>query len=306
MLKKAADYLYRYIPVIAFFFAIIYLVKIDIQNFEISLALFILSVLSLFALFLFRVYIWYLFLKKIDSNITFPVCIICRFKFLLAKYIPGKFWQHLGAGSVQEKYTKISLIDGTVNALSFQLINNLSGFLIGSFGVLGYLDHNLLYFYIFLLIFVFVILFYFFSRERKLVSLVRLRRIKWLKTYIKAYTYNLPACADIFVLLLLQWLLLGVSYYLFFKAAYFNVDISTVFYQPLANNIGMIAIFAPGGLGVREGFMVFYLCGMGFNIEEATLMAIISRFWFFLVEVAAFAVGLMVEKRLIYPKNPKQ
>lgn len=303
MLKKAADYIYRYIPIIAFFFAIIYLINIDIKNFKINLPLFILSVICLLSLFFFRVYIWFVFLRKFDPNITFSVCIVGRFKFILAKYIPGKFWQYLGAGLVQEKYTKISLIDGTVNAITFQLANSLSGFLIGSIGIVIYLEYTFIWLYIFLLIFVFTIIYYFLLREREIVSFIWLQKIKYLKKYTKTFSYKLPACADIFLLLLLQWLLLGASYYLFFKAAFFNVGISTLFFQPLANNIGMIAIFAPGGLGVREGFMVFYLSRMGFHIEEAALMAIISRFWFFLVEAVAFAIGLIVEKNMIYSKT---
>jgi len=186
-----------------------------------------------------------------------------------------------------------------MNAVSFQIINNLTGFLVGSAGLLIYLEGSYQGLGLFVIISVGIILFFLFSNEREFVFLNWLQRLKLIKKPLNTFSYNLPACTDIFLLLLLQWIILGVSYFYFFKSAYFDVDLSVIFFQPLANNIGMISVFTPGGLGVREGFMVFYLSQLGFQLQEATLMAVISRFWFFLVEFIVFIISVVIEKNMM-------
>lgn len=300
MPTKLVDLIHRYLPVAALSFAAIYLIHIDFGKIEVSLPAFILSLLVLLSLFFFRVYIWFLFLREIDRKITFNICIISRFRFILTKYIPGKLWLYLGAGSVQQKYTDINFVDGTVNAMSFQVVNNISGFLVGGLGLSIYLEGPLSVFCFLATSAAMIAFFYFLSQERKMLSLTR---YAFLRKFVKGYTYNLPACSNIFILLLVQWVLLGISYYFFFKASHFNVDINVVFLQPLANNIGMISVFTPGGIGVREGFMVFYLNQLGFQLQEATLMAVMSRFWFLAVEIIAFFVGVIIERRLMRSKN---
>ena len=73
--------------------------------------------------------------------------------------------------------------------------------------------------------------------------------------------------------------------------------------QPLANNIGIIATFAPSGLGVREGVMIGYLYLAGETVNSASNIAIASRIWFFFVEIIVFLIGLVLKKCLSVIKN---
>ncbi|MEX0928342.1 MAG: hypothetical protein WD266_08950 [Balneolales bacterium] len=61
----------------------------------------------------------------------------------------------------------------------------------------------------------------------------------------------------------------------------------------LATNIGIIAIFAPGGLGVREAVIVGYLNYIGLSLAEATTISIASRLWFLAGEVFLFVTGFL-------------
>lgn len=60
---------------------------------------------------------------------------------------------------------------------------------------------------------------------------------------------------------------------------------------PLSATLGILALLAPGGLGVREGVMVGYLKLCGLALEDAITLAAASRLWFLLGECFAFALG---------------
>ncbi|MEX0778950.1 MAG: hypothetical protein WD037_04400 [Balneolales bacterium] len=61
----------------------------------------------------------------------------------------------------------------------------------------------------------------------------------------------------------------------------------------LATNIGIMAIFAPGGLGVREAIIVGYLTFTGVSFAEATTISLASRLWFLVGEAFLFVAGLI-------------
>ena len=295
MVKKLLHIFYDYFPLIALFFGAIYLINLDIDKIRLRIGLFVLSLIGLFCLFLFRVFIWFVFLRKVDPSIDYRVCIVSRFRFILAKYIPGKFWHHIGAGAVQEKYTNQSFANGTFNAVAFQILNNISGFVVGGAGFVLLMNPPQKSFILLAIALVSVSVIFFFSKERKVLSgLPRL----FAKKENRFTGYKIPDCRYVFILLLVQWVLLGFCYYLLFRSAYLNLPLHIVLLQPLANNIGMVSVFAPGGIGVREGFMVFYLTQLGLTLKTASMIAILSRFWFIIVEFLAFFAGFFVEKRM--------
>lgn len=59
--------------------------------------------------------------------------------------------------------------------------------------------------------------------------------------------------------------------------------------------IGFVAIFAPGGLGVREGAMTLLLSPM-LPTPLAIAISFIARVWLMIFEIAMFFVGLLVKK----------
>jgi uncharacterized membrane protein YbhN (UPF0104 family) len=60
--------------------------------------------------------------------------------------------------------------------------------------------------------------------------------------------------------------------------------------------IGIVAIIAPGGLGVREGIMITILISLGFKNNEVISLSAFSRVWFLIGEVLTFMFCLAVNR----------
>lgn len=65
---------------------------------------------------------------------------------------------------------------------------------------------------------------------------------------------------------------------------------------PLATVLGNIAVFVPGGLGVREGIIATYLAAVGVAVPEATALSIASRLWFLSGEFCFFVAGVWASR----------
>lgn len=95
------------------------------------------------------------------------------------------------------------------------------------------------------------------------------------------------------------WLANGVAFFLLIRSLY-SIDVQlwpfTIAAYAFAYIVGYIAIFTPGGLGVREGAMVLAL-GLFLPASTASAVAIMSRFWFVFVELLAAVLGLILHTR---------
>jgi uncharacterized membrane protein YbhN (UPF0104 family) len=66
---------------------------------------------------------------------------------------------------------------------------------------------------------------------------------------------------------------------------------------PLAATLGILAIIAPGGIGVREGVLFLFLNSSGaLTVEEATTISVFSRVWFLVGESFLFLIALLMSK----------
>lgn len=63
----------------------------------------------------------------------------------------------------------------------------------------------------------------------------------------------------------------------------------------LAGIVGMLAIFVPSGLGVREALIVL-LAGQYIGTEQAIVLALVSRFYATIADIGVFAVYLVLNK----------
>ena len=73
----------------------------------------------------------------------------------------------------------------------------------------------------------------------------------------------------------------------------FSTAISPVmmFAFPLSVCFGLIAIFLPAGLGLREGIIIGYLTLAGLDVESATTISFVNRLWFIGGEVFIFLLA---------------
>jgi hypothetical protein len=87
----------------------------------------------------------------------------------------------------------------------------------------------------------------------------------------------------------LAWLLYGAAFQLFTVGLLGHASSGTWSYVAVYTGsyiIGYLAFFTPGGLGAREGALVFFMTALGMaSVAEATLVSVASRLWLTLLEV---------------------
>lgn len=64
----------------------------------------------------------------------------------------------------------------------------------------------------------------------------------------------------------------------------------------LATTLGVVAVVAPGGLGVREGLLVGLLVMLGRPAELAITLSVLGRLWFLAGEALLFIIGLIAAR----------
>lgn len=90
----------------------------------------------------------------------------------------------------------------------------------------------------------------------------------------------------------LGYLLLGATYFLTLKAIIPDLDSGLIAFTTagisIAGTLGILALFAPSGLGVREGFIVVFLA-MVMPVELAVVAAVVLRFSALFVDLVFLA-----------------
>ena len=112
-----------------------------------------------------------------------------------------------------------------------------------------------------------------------------------------------PVFAKLISLYTLGWLLNGMVlvllYYSAFAGAPDLVGLGTIVVaNTLGITAGFFALFAPAGIGVREGFTA-WLMGFHFPLADAVVLTVLFRLWLLAVDVVfVAAVGLWESRRL--------
>ena len=104
----------------------------------------------------------------------------------------------------------------------------------------------------------------------------------------------------IYIGYLISWLFFGISFWLFINAIVENPDIpvvATVGAYVFAYQIGFIAIFTPGGIGVRE-FALWSMLEPSLG-SVAVGIAVAARLWNIAVELLSAIAALLIK----FPKN---
>lgn len=66
----------------------------------------------------------------------------------------------------------------------------------------------------------------------------------------------------------------------------------------LASTAGIMSVFAPGGLGVREGALSALVAAQGISAGEAAVLSLMARVWFIFGELMMFLAALLVKIRM--------
>ncbi|MGA2468611.1 MAG: lysylphosphatidylglycerol synthase domain-containing protein, partial [Thermodesulfobacteriota bacterium] len=96
----------------------------------------------------------------------------------------------------------------------------------------------------------------------------------------------------ILLICILSWVVGGIGFYLFVESV-FSVSLSHILFLTgalaISSILGLVAIFAPSGLGVREGTLV-YLLSFIMPVSVAVIISILTRIWMTLIEIGLIGV----------------
>lgn len=257
------------------------------------------SFLALFSGFVLQGLAYKVLLKNHGYFITARDAIISFGLPVFGRYIPGKFWVHLGrAGNINTQYG-YPFNEMVYISLSSQFIGIWIVILLCSVVLIAAsisLTIKLLVLALWLALTLIIFTSYF--HQLFTWAIYKISR-KEISIPILSFRKNLR----VFPVFILFWGLYGFSFYLLSLSMHANVSLLAISYFPLSAVIGIAAIFAPGGLGAREVVLTGLLKLDNVSLATATSIAVFSRVWFLAGELFIFimAVGLKMYRKFQTP-----
>ena len=261
------------------------------QNLFYSVLFIILGKLCLFLLAKFSV-------DREGFHLTFQQIFIIVSTTQLGKYIPGGVWHFVGRYNAYQN-EEISLKKSTKALISENLWLLSGALIIGVlFGLQSTIGKKLLeeiglsilppYVLLYsILIFIFWILF--------------------LIAYDAISQKRFPPKDVMLIIRLiavqtLTWVFLGISFLFLFPNASLNLAPDAIFGFTISWAIGYVAVFAPGGIGIREGALVWIFSSL-FLADDILVYSTVHRFLYVAVEFILGIGSLLLQPILIAKQN---
>lgn len=285
--------------VLVVIFLVIYFQKNmeDIRNldFKINWPVFIISMIFYFIYKITLASLWHYITKLNRCAIRYSKAVTGYLYSILGKYIPGKVFM-LAARLPSYSEENIPVRKVTI-CFFLENICTLLGaaflFLISLF----FFPNDLLNDYKFLTIGL-VILFFIFINPKVLNWF-----LKRFGKLIKKEDLEIPITyfemLKVVLLFIGNWMIVGVGFFMLVKSIYPAIPLSEILFAGgifgLSAIIGILSIFAPSGLGVREGILV---AGLILIMPEqyAVIISIISRLWATIAELLLIFVAFLFNK----------
>jgi len=266
---------------------------------------FILSTLIFAFSYFIQVWAWYLITLKLGIAASFPETIESWFYSQLGKYMPGKIWVFLGRISYYESKGKSK--KSTSVALYFEMVTVLmaGGFIfLASLIFFGKMWPFHSWKQSGWLILLFLL---------GLVSLhpsVLQKILNWVLVKFDREPLSLSISYRdvlwIVMVCIVAWVIGGIGFYLFVDSV-FPIAPQTILFLIVAlavsSTLGLVAIFAPSGLGVREGALVYLLSFM-MATPVAVIISILTRIWMTLIEIGL--IGMVYLLRQIQKRKKRK
>lgn len=243
---------------------------------------------------------WRAALAQNNLTISYRHALVSVGLCIFTKYIPGKILMILGrAEYVSQKYQRPLKFTSAVS-LQAQILSLWVGILLGCAGLSLFVDIvSNQWFALSFLLFVALSAFVFLP----IVKIVT-ERTYTITTKKKITIPHLRARSVLASLpwFFTNWLAWCVAFYLLtisLSPLQFSIPIGSGLSFALAGAVGILAIMAPGGIGVREAVLTYCLTLAGLELVEATTIAVASRLWFLIGEGFLFAVALLLNVKAI-------
>jgi len=208
------------------------------------------------------------------------------------KYIPGKVMVVLGRAAYIANKKGVPILYASTASLFSQTVSLWVGLLLGSIALVN-ADIDAIWKLLSLILFLGLTVALFLPKipERAFNILTKLLKkdFKYPKLTQRQILFVLPAY-------ILTWIFWGFGFYFLTLALSSEVSLPIVYglIFPLAGTLAIVTLFAPGGVGVREGLLVSSMVVYGIPVQQATAIALASRLWFLVGELAAFVAAVIL------------
>ena len=268
----------------------------DYKNLDLTInwGIFTIAVLLYFLYKITLASLWHYLTMLNDCEVGYFEAITAYLYSILGKYIPGKVFMLLARIPVyEEKKRSISKV-----TICFFLENicTLLGaaflFLISLF----FFPNGLLKQYQWAAIA--LVIAFFICINPKIINFF----LKYVEKFMKKDNLRIPITypqmLKVVGLFILNWLIVGLGFYMLTCSIY-PLPMSQFLYAAgvygVSCIIGILAIFAPSGIGVREGIMVLGL-GLIMPSEYAVIISLVSRLWMSVSELILIGIAFVINK----------
>jgi glycosyltransferase 2 family protein len=259
--------------------------------------------------FLMETYIWQTCMNHyLKKKLRFVESITFLNTSNLFKYIPGRLWAYTVQISMLAKKNIAKSLVLYVNFVCVLCVIIIST-IYGLYYLLFYL--KILPMPISILLFGLLILvdFAFIMWNTSIINWLIIKINKFFKREIKPIKIEKWLILYIQFLYLIAWILTGISAYFLAKGIGLEIASSDIFALVSSMSvswiIGYIAIFTPGGFGVREGIM-FLMLKQFSNVKTALILPLATRLIYSVIELLLGIIGIFVGMKYGYfPKQEK-
>jgi hypothetical protein len=247
-----------------------------------------------FLTYLLLIETWRKILVGWSSHLDFAPAARIWFVSNLGKYLPGKIWS-IAAMSVMAREHEVSAVAATGSSILIQIVTIATGIVLVVILGIRAVDQPLIAAAIGLVLMVGLAL---------LPAL--LPRFARLAASLTSKEFVVPPLPSMTVWLtiarsLLSWIAYGIAFQLFVLAILGSAAGATSSYIAVyaaSYIIGFLALFAPGGVVVRESALVAGMVRLGLASQaDAFAVAIASRLWLTIVEIIPGFVAMALVRR---------
>lgn len=267
--------------------------QIPFNSLHFSLLLLLLSYFTLLIHFVIYARSWQKIMQTLGSYIFFAQSFWMIATTQIAKYLPGGIWYTIGRVYVGKK-EKMSSRGLTVSMILETCLILISSSVIFLLTTIATGNYNIINFSIYLILLIFAIIF---LNPPVLSWSINLLLRLFKKPEIKL-TITYPQIFKLSIYFFGLWIAQIIGFYFLINSIY-PIAISKIFNLAAAYTLswmtGFIVIFAPGGLGVREGMMSLLLSSF-IPAPLAIAISFLSRVWITVFEIVIFFVGLIIRK----------
>jgi uncharacterized membrane protein YbhN (UPF0104 family) len=271
----------------------------EVREASLTLSPFHLILSTIFSVFwyLIQIVAWYLITLRLGIAIPLLETLKSWYYSQLGKYLPGKVWLFLGRFYFYDSEGKSK--KALTVALYFETLTMImAASLVFLFSLLFLREVKPFYSGIspMALIPVFVVAFLFL--HPKVLETLFNRILRYLKREPIALAISYPEVLGILGVCVLSWVAGGIGFY-FFVDGVFPVPPRYFLFLTgalaISSTLGLVALFAPSGLGVREGVLVYLLSAM-MPVPVAVILSVLTRLWMTFIEIGMIGVVYLMDQ----------